>query len=256
MFSKKEKHQVNFLDLDEETREDVLEYVGRNKEYYEKKWGKISNRKSIFSWNWSSLILGLFWFGYRKMNVYVYLLLGIFVVLDILSIILFKRTTLSTELAGMFIVIGLIANKTYFDFVLKKVQSLKNQYPNREERLLAIRKNGGVSWLCAIIFAFVLIIYTFSITFLEEKVYYAYAIPKFTQAAELQKSGQLEEAIDIYDDIENRNYPIPSIYYNKALIYGSKGEYKKALKHIETFLKLVPRDKRGLELKEELINTK
>ncbi|WLD94434.1 DUF2628 domain-containing protein [Alkalihalobacillus sp. AL-G] len=256
MVSKKKKHQVNFLDLDEETSEEVLEFVGRKADYYEKKWKRTSRWNSLFSWNWSPFFLGLFWFAFRKMNGYAYLLLGILAVADILSIIFLKQSMSRTNLAGIFVMIALTANGAYFDFVLKKVKRLKNLHPDREERLAVLRNQGGISWLHTMIFTLAIIIYSFSIIFIEEKVYYAYAVPKFSEAVELQQSGELDEAIEIYDDIENRNVPIPAIYYNKALIYGSKKEYKLALKNIEIYLKLVPEDEPGLELKEELLKAK
>ena len=170
--------------------------------------------------------------------------------------ILKKNIVSSTTFVGTFLFIALIGNQIYFDFAVKKVKRIKSQYSNREERLAMLRKIGGVSWLHAIIFVFVLIVQSFSINFLEEKVYYNYATPKFLEAAELQKSGKLDEAVEIYDKIENQNFPIVEIYYNKALIHGSREEYDQALENIEKYLELLPNDNLGMELKESLLNDK
>jgi tetratricopeptide (TPR) repeat protein len=97
-------------------------------------------------------------------------------------------------------------------------------------------------------------VYSFAMTLLEEKVYYAYMTPKFEQAAELQGEGKLDEALEMFDAIENQNNPVPGIYFNRALIYLVKEDYDEALKQINTYLKLSPDDEAGLELKEEIIN--
>ncbi|WP_377890775.1 DUF2628 domain-containing protein [Alkalihalobacillus sp. R86527] len=251
---KKDDKNVKFDNLDEELREEVLEYTGKNASVYEKKWSTLSHRKSQISWNWASFLFNLFWFAFRKMNIYAYSLLGVIVLVDILSIIYLKKTISSTSMGPVFIGFALISNKLYFDFVLRKVKKLKAKYPDREERLLVIRKQGGVSWLRAILFVLIVFIYSFSILFVEEEVYYSYIEPKFAEAYELQEAGQLDEALEIYQSIENDNIPVAGIHLNKMNIYAEKGEDEKALEEVNDYLEIRPEDKEMIEIKELILN--
>lgn len=246
------KNDIKWAELDEETREEMLVFTGKRDEVYEKKWEKLSSKKSPISWNWAAFFLSLFWFTYRKMNVYAYVFLSIIVIVDVLSVLIFKKALPGSTIGPAYIVLALFANKLYFDFALNKVKKLKNLYPDRDDRFEALRKRGGVSWLFALLFVVVMMVYGFGITYLEEEVYYSYMEPKFTEAAELQDSGKLDEAMDIYKDIENDNVAVPSIHFNKALIYEEEGEYDQALREINTYLNLEADDQEAKTIKEEL----
>ncbi|MCA0988516.1 tetratricopeptide repeat protein [Guptibacillus algicola] len=253
LFQKKEK-DVKFNDLDEETREEVLEFAGKRAHVYEKKWSKLSNKKSPLSWNWATFFINLFWFAFRKMNGYAYSILGAIAVIDVVAIITLKQALPTSSVGPAFIVLTLLSNKIYFDFALKKVTKLQEQYPDREERLAVIRKRGGVSWWRAILLIVVFFIYSFSILFLEEKVYYSYMTPKFVEAVELQEDGQLDEALEIYKKIENDNIPVSSIHLNKMYIYVQKDEDEKALDEVNAYLEIEPEDQDMIEIKESILN--
>lgn len=247
------KNDIKFAELDEETQEEMLAFAGKRNKVYEKKWEKLSTKKTPISWNWASFFLSLFWFTYRKMNVYAYVFLSIIVVVDVLSILFLKKTLPGSTMAPAYVVLALFANKLYFDFALSKVKKLKNLYPDRDERLEMLRKRGGVSWLHALLFVLVMITYGFGSVYLEEEVYYSYMTPKFREAADLQDAGKLDEALTIYDDIENENVPVPSIHYNKALIYEEQQEYDKALNQMNSYLDLVPDDEEAIEIQKEMM---
>lgn len=253
MLKKKDK-DIKFESLDEELREEVLEYTGKRSDVYEKKWSKLSNKKSQISWNWASFLFNLFWFAFRKMNIYAYSLLGVIVLIDVLSILYFKKTISGTSMGPIFIAFALLSNKLYFDFVLKQVKKLKEKYPDRDERLAAIRKQGGVSWLRAILFVLIVFIYSFSIMFVEEEVYFSYMEPKFTEAYELQEAGQLDEALEVYESIENDNIPVAEIHLNKMYIYSDKGQDEKVLEEVNAYLEIRPEDEEMLEIKELVLD--
>jgi tetratricopeptide (TPR) repeat protein len=248
------KKEIHFTDLDAETREEVLAFTGKKEDFYKKKWEKLSNRGFPFSWNWAAFFFSFFWFAYRKMNVYAYMFIAFLLIMDLFYIIFFKQPTKPTTFGPAFLFVALGSNKIYFDFVLKQVKKMQSLYPNREERIELLQKRGGVSWKSAILFLIIMFVYSFAITLLEEKVYYAYMTPKFEHAVELQNEGKLDEALEMYDAIENQNNPVPGIYFNRAIIYLEKEDYDDALKQINTYLKLSPDDESGLELKEEIIN--
>jgi tetratricopeptide (TPR) repeat protein len=254
LFNKKK--EVHFTDLDAETREEVLAFTGKNGDFYQKKWEKLSKRSFPYSWNWAAFFFSFFWFAYRRMNVYSYMFLGFLLILDLIFIIFLKQQPKSTSYSPAFLIVALGSNKIYFDFVLKQVKKMQMLYPNREERMELLQKRGGVSWKFAILFLIIMFVYSFAMTLLEEKVYFAYMTPKFENAVELQEEGKLDEALEMYEAIENQNNPVPGIYYNKALIYMEKEDYDKALKQINTYLKLVPDDESGLEIREEIIAEK
>ncbi|PFG12363.1 tetratricopeptide repeat protein [Bacillus sp. es.036] len=169
-----------------------------------------------------------------------------------LSVLIFKKALPGSTIGHAYIVLALFANKLYFDFALNKIKKLKNLYPDRDERFEVLRKRGGVSWLFALLFVVVMMVYGFGITYLEEEVYYSYMEPKFTEAAELQDSGKLDEAMDIYNDIENDNVAVPSIHFNKGLIYEEQGEYDQALSEMNTYLSLEPDDQEAKGIKDEI----
>lgn len=247
------KNDSKITDLDEETREEVLAFTDKRVSVYEKKWEKLSTKKSPISWNWASFFLSLFWFTFRKMNVYAYVFLGIIVVVDVVSILLFKKTLPGSTIAPAYVVLALFANKLYFDFALNKVKKLKELYPDRDERLKEIKKQGGVSWAYALLFVLVMVIYGFGSATLEEEVYYSYMTTKFSEAADLQDAGMFDEALGVYEDIENDNVPVPSIHFNKALIYEEQQEYEKAINEMDTYLALVPDDEDAMEIKKEMM---
>jgi tetratricopeptide (TPR) repeat protein len=253
---RRNKKEVNIIDLDLETREEVLAFAGKRAEVYEKKWEKLSNRKIPFSWNWSAFFLSFFWMSYRKMNVFLYTLLGIKAVLDVLSILLIKQLPSNTSTFSAYLFLALGSNKIYFDYAFKKVKKLKNIYPNREERLEIIRKIGGVSWGHAMVFVVLMFAYTFAISIFEEKVYFSYMEPKFSEAANLQNAGKLDEAMELYNEIENKSIRVPGIFYNRALIYSSKKEYDEALNQINIYLKLSPDDNSAKAVRENILNEK
>ncbi|TKD72158.1 DUF2628 domain-containing protein [Pseudalkalibacillus hwajinpoensis] len=247
------KREIKFTELDEETQEEMLAFTGKREKVYKKKWEKLSTKKSPISWNWASFFLSLFWFTYRKMNVYAYVFLSIIVVVDVLSIVFFKKALPGSTMGPAYIVLALFANKLYFDFALSKVKKLKDLYPDRDERLEVIKKRGGVSWGHALLFVLVMVIYGFGSATFEEEVYYSYMTPKFSEAAELQDAGNIDEALAVYNDIENENVPVPSIHFNKSLIYEEQQKYDKALNQMNTYLELAPDDEEAIEIKEEIM---
>ncbi|WLR42050.1 DUF2628 domain-containing protein [Bacillus carboniphilus] len=156
MASLKKRTSVDFAELDEEMTEEVLLFVGKNKETYQKKWEKLSQKgKSKVSWNWASFLLGLFWMAFRKMNTYAYSFLAMFVTLDIFFLLSANQTIPSGSLIGVFVVIGMMSNQMYLDHVVRSVNKLRESYPNREERLKEISKRGGASWINAIVYVIV-----------------------------------------------------------------------------------------------------
>ncbi|WP_185806843.1 DUF2628 domain-containing protein [Bacillus salinus] len=238
---------------DEEQVQELLPFVGKRQEFYSKKWAQFKNQKNNLSWNWAAFLLGFVWLVYRKMYLYGYLALAIIITVDIIYILILKEAMSSSVFAGTFIIFGLSGNQFYLDFVKKQVNKIKQADLGESERIKKMKKQGGVSWKGVLLYLVVFIIYSFSITLLEEKVYVSYMEPLFLQAVQLQQEDKHAEAISIYKEIENKDYPIPALYYNLALSYFQIGDRENATKTIQTLLKLTPEDKDALELKNQII---
>lgn len=255
-WKRRKKKTTHINQLEEETLEEVMEFVGKNKEVYKKKWSKFKqDKKGIqYSWNWAALVFGVYWFAYRKMNGYAYFILGIWVLVDLVLIITTKQASSNTSsFLGMFIIIALLSNQSYLDFVIKKVKKLKKQYPNKDERLEMIKKRGGISWINVFVFLLAMIVYIYTISIVEQTVYYNYIEPKFEKAIELQEKGNFKEAIAIYEDLENKDIPVPEIHYNLAAIYFTIGDLEKAEDEINAYLEFIPDDKSAKQLKQEIL---
>ncbi|MCA1031265.1 DUF2628 domain-containing protein [Bacillus timonensis] len=258
MLKFKRKKNIHFHDLDKETREEVLLFVGRKADVYQAKWEKLPNGKRSIpvSWNWAAFFLTLFWFSFRKMNGYAYAFIFAMAIVDIISILLLKHAAPMATFSGILIAVGLFGNQFYLQFAVKKVAKLKELFPNKKERRSMIVKRGGTSWVHFSAVLLALLIYSFLTLSLEEKVYYDYMEPKFFEAVELQDDGKHEEAIVILQEIKRDDIPIPSIYFNLALSYYLTGDYEKAETEIETFLYYLPDNEEGLELQEDILKAK
>ena len=251
------KNNIHIEDLDTETLEEVMEFVGKNKDTYRKKWSKFKYGKkgAQFSWNWAAFIFGFFWFAYRKMNVYAYLFFGVITIIDVLFLITTKQTsTNNSSFFGVFLIIALLGNQSYLEFVVKKVNKLKEQYPNKDERLKLIKKRGGISWINVLIFILAMVVYAFAISIVEENVYQNYAAQKFEEATQLEEKGETKEAITIYEKLKNKDHPIPEISFNLALLYYSEGDMDKAEEEINHFLEYEPDDEEARQIKQEILS--
>jgi hypothetical protein len=55
-------------------------FVGRKYSYYEAKWTTPKFQRSKQSWNWAAFFGGMFWFAYRKMYAYAWVMVGLLVI--------------------------------------------------------------------------------------------------------------------------------------------------------------------------------
>ena len=61
----------------------LREAIGRNADYYLRRWREMDARRSTRSWNWPACLLNLYWFAWRKMWGPLALLLVAFVLLGV-----------------------------------------------------------------------------------------------------------------------------------------------------------------------------
>ncbi len=189
------------------------------------------------------------------MNVYAYLFLGVIIIIDVLFLITTKQTsTNNSSFFGVFLIIALLSNQSYLEFVVKKVNKLKEQYPNKGERLKLIEKRGGIGWINVLIFILAMVVYAFTISIVEENVYQNYAAQKFEEAIQLEEKGETKKAITIYEKLKNKDHPIPEISFNLALLYFSEGDMDKAEEEINNFLEYEPDDEEARQIKQEILS--
>lgn len=118
--------------------EDLLSFVGKSKEYYEKVWTK----NKLLSWNWASFLFNFFWLIYRKM----YLEFIIFFV----SYRIYYTLTYSLISSNIKFIIdifiiflfGIFGNKIYFFSILRKLKKMKKSSLEKE---YFIKKYGGTN---------------------------------------------------------------------------------------------------------------
>lgn len=125
-------------------------FVGKKADYYLRKWSNPKNKGSNMGWNWAAFFAGIFWLGYRKMYKIVFIILGAFVVFDIISYIINNpsmdkmNNSIGIAVAA---VLGISGNYYYFKHAQKNIEDVKQQFPNNlQEQEAALRKRGGTSW--------------------------------------------------------------------------------------------------------------
>jgi hypothetical protein len=151
-----ENHQQG-LDGDEELRL----FVGKKSDYYINKWNKAKNNQS---WNWAAFFTGLFWVGYRKMYKVIFITFGIFLLLDIITILVNSPVLDNLNnygvSVGMAVVFGTSGNYFYSLLAKRRIQKIKDAYPNNPEvQAREIQKQGGSSWKGVFISLAVFVLY-------------------------------------------------------------------------------------------------
>jgi hypothetical protein len=117
-------------------------FVNDNVEFYEKKWRK------EYSWNWAAFFLSFLWMGYRKMYKQIFILFGVFLLLDLL----WFRFTVNPENTSsvisfiIFIVIGFTGNKLYKNKTKNAVNYISDLKLSKEEELEELSTIGGISF--------------------------------------------------------------------------------------------------------------
>lgn len=120
-------------------------FIGEKKQhYYIQKWSKGLN-----SWNWASFFFSLIWLGYRKMYKTIFLILGIFIVIDLIVAILGIDNGVLDNALGFVVscTLGICGNYLYQLHALKRIRALRNENLTNSELLLdEIQLSGGPSW--------------------------------------------------------------------------------------------------------------
>jgi hypothetical protein len=136
-------------------------FIGEKKaNYYLSKWSKPQK----VSWNWPAFLFAWFWLGYRKMYRHLFILISIFVTIDIASFYLGNHdNAIGISFA---IVYGLFGNYFYRLHAVKKIDKLKGLYSSESGLQEAVAKQGGTSGLGILVSIGLLLLYVFITAFI------------------------------------------------------------------------------------------
>lgn len=119
---------------------DLKLYIGKNYHSF------LTKNHRIRTWNFSGLIFGMFWLAYRKR----YLLVSIFIIIDILVSVLFRNHLFYWLVFAIFmhLFIGKSGNLLYIAGTKKHIKQIRLKFSHLDDKEfehLLIRK-GRTSW--------------------------------------------------------------------------------------------------------------
>lgn len=125
--------------------DDLVKFVGKNAYYYKMKWAKMKNPASSISWNWPAFFLGPFWLGYRKMYLPIFILVGVYALLDTIDTFMgygYNSSAFTNIVSfGTWVLLGLFGNALYYRHATKKIKNRERTFSDGSE----LRYMGGTS---------------------------------------------------------------------------------------------------------------
>lgn len=217
----------------------VRTYVGKNADYYVEKWKRVKTINKSVSWNWGAFLAGFIWLGYRKMYKTVFMLIGLFCVMDAGCAIFLGTAPSSNAYSGAYASIGVLGTRMYFSQMKKAIEKAETNFPgNPDAQKAAISKSGGVSWRGAVLVSLLMCAYAFtssmSFNYLSQS--------SLERGIEQIKAGQPTKAITELDQALRYNNESHKAYGLRGLLYSETGEYDKAIKDMTVAIKLAPKN--------------
>ncbi|MFB9279596.1 DUF2628 domain-containing protein [Cohnella cellulosilytica] len=128
-------------DPDEETKV----FVGRNADYYLRKWGKSVVPEKAISWNWAAFFLAFFWLGYRKQYGVIFFIVGLWLAIDVVDLTADLELNDSSVGMALSMGFGLGGNALYYKYANKQIGKINRDFPDRPAKLKALADKGGTS---------------------------------------------------------------------------------------------------------------
>lgn len=120
-------------------------FVGKNSDFYISKWKKAKDPSKRAGWNWAGFLVGVFWLGYRKIYKILFLLLGLFILIDMVQVFIGIDFTKGVS-AGLAAAFGVGGNTFYYSHMNEKLNTLKQNSQDDGELEELARKAGGATW--------------------------------------------------------------------------------------------------------------
>lgn len=142
----------NIADFEEEALWRM--FIGAKADYYFRKWGfQQGTSTKQLSWNWAAFFLGFFWAGYRKMYRIILIFIGVFLAVDVLTLVFNLDQNLVDLIdrgigMGTAVTFGFYGNYFYYVHTKRKISQLKNS-PSFGRR--SVVEAGGTSGLGVLI---------------------------------------------------------------------------------------------------------
>lgn len=134
------------------TEDDLACFVGNDVNYYLNIWRSIDAGKRTWSWmafifSFISILVGSFWFGYRKMYGYLFIYLAIATLLDLLI----QSMALSLELSIVLVfiwsvIVGFFAHPLYYRMAQERIRKIKSTTIEPSLQQKKIVEAGGTTW--------------------------------------------------------------------------------------------------------------
>lgn len=132
-------------------------FIGKNYEYYLRKWETAEQKKSKQSWNWAAFLLGFAWMAYRKMYLYTSIFIGVVIVVAFCELAFGLPENLTNAIMlAISVTIGFQGNSWYKLHVEKKVKEITAMNAP-EQAKIELARQGGTSIGAAIGFVVALL---------------------------------------------------------------------------------------------------
>lgn len=122
-----------------------MKFIGKNYEYFDRKWKTAALKKSKQSWNWAAFFLPLPWIAYRKMYLYCWIFIGILGVEALAEYAFGSSDTLSNVITfAIAVTFGWQGNSLYKFHVQKKVKEI-TAMNTPEQTEIELARQGGTN---------------------------------------------------------------------------------------------------------------
>lgn len=201
------------------------DYIGKNPDYYFKKWklGSDGHPSKKISWNWVAFFFPYFWAGYRKMYSTLLLIYGLFLGLDIIMLLTNTDSLQMNTNIGLVVgvVLALNGNQLYFDKAKKQI--INREEMDSETKKEELQKAGGTSKLGILYSVLLFILYLLISVFIVDPIF---GNPEEIEFGKDSSDGYIEETTDQFEPAEEMH-----VHFNFA--DGEGGAYEIVLEKEE-----------------------
>lgn len=171
-------------------------YIGKNKDYYLKKWKLDSEGKptKTLSMNWAGFFLTVFWAGYRKMYGLILIIFGVLMALDII-VYLADLPVNSSIGVVVSVIFGLNGNQLYYDKAKKAIEKSDGSQSSAKE----LQDAGGTSKLGILFTVAVFVVYIAISVFIIDPIF---AGPPEVEFGLDSEDGEVIELTDRFEPFQ------------------------------------------------------
>ncbi|MDS0526965.1 DUF2628 domain-containing protein [Clostridium sp. SHJSY1] len=176
---KKINYNPDFIDKNGITSQEMATFIGNSSiSFYIEKWTMNQDKPSFLSWNWPAFFSSWVWLFYRKL----YLFGGIYLAVNLLSLIFLPLSVFSVILFFSNISCALLGNQIYIRHCTKNIKQIKSLPINMDMNAYfrRLKYSGGVSIASLILGIIIYVVATIFIIFnfvSDNHMYNSYSDP-------------------------------------------------------------------------------